>query len=712
MGSEAPEGQGSDSGDDSTGDSTGIGSTTRRGVLVGLTTGAGIGLGAAAAARGPPAHAGNDAGTGRGNNGRAPAGNDDTPGRGPPDQVIVGTTTQAAADEAARQAREVRHKLDFGDHGKAVAGRFPEPARKGLANRPDVRYVEPDATFEAVAQSTPWGVDRVDADTVHGDGTTGSGADIAIIDTGIDSDHPDLVDNLGSGTAYVEAGTDYDGSSCSGNGNTYYEPWDDDNDHGTHCAGIAAGVDNGEGVVGVAPGATLHAVKVLACSGTGYLSDIAAGVEYTANQGWDVASMSLGSSSSYSTLRDACQYAVDQGVLLVAAAGNDGPCSDCVSYPATYDSVVAVSATTSADDLASFSSTGPEIDIAAPGSSILSTVPGGEAYFSGTSMACPHVSGVGGLLMANGYTGSEARSALQGSAEDIGLSSSDGGNGLLDANGAAGDLQNMIGEAGTISVDENWTTVTLEGSYTDPVVVTSVGTFNDPDPVHARVRNAGSGSFEVRLEEWEYQDGAHSAESVQYIVVEAGEHDTEAGVPLVAGKTTANGGGWTTVTFTSSWNPQSHVYTQVMSNNDSTPVSTRITRAGAETFDVSCHEEETNESGSSWTNDHADETVGFIATQPQSRIDNAGAGESIASSIPTDAWTTNPFQESYSAAPVTVPRMQSFFGGNTTDLRMRNLSASSFDVQAQEEQSLDDEVAHVPEYVATLALEAGPTSPA
>ena len=439
MGSEAPEGQGSDSGDDSTDDSTGIGSTTRRGVLVGLTAGAGIGLGAAAAARGPPEHAGNDAGTGGGNNGRAPAGNDDKPGRGPPDQVIVGTTTQAAADEAAKQAREVRHKLDFGDHGKAVAGRFPEPARTGLANRPDVRYVEPDATFEAVAQSTPWGVDRVDADTVHGDGTTGDGADIAIIDTGIDSDHPDLVDNLGSGTAYVEAGTDYDGSSCSGNGNTYYESWDDDNDHGTHCAGTAAGVSNSEGVIGVAPGATLHAVKVLACSGTGYLSDIAAGVEYTANQGWDVASMSLGASSSYSTLRDACQYAADEGVLVVAAAGNDGPCSDCVSYPATYDSVVAVSATTSADDLASFSSTGPEIDIAAPGSSILSTVPGGEAYFSGTSMACPHVSGVGGLLMANGYTGSEARSALQNNAEDIGLSGSDGGNGLLDAGAAVPD---------------------------------------------------------------------------------------------------------------------------------------------------------------------------------------------------------------------------------------------------------------------------------
>ncbi|AXG06287.1 serine protease [Haloplanus rubicundus] len=438
MGTGTPQpGSDSLSDDAATDDSPGTDGATRRQLLVGLTTGAaaiGLGASAAAEARGPN---GNGAGNNRPVRDNA-AGNNDRveQGRGPPDQVIVGTTTQAAADEAAQQAREVRHKLDFGNRGKAVAGRFPEPAQQALQNRPDVRYVEPDATFEAIGETVPWGVDRIDADAVHDGGTTGDGADIAIIDTGIDSDHPDLIDNLGLGKAYVEAGTDYDGSSCSGNGNTYHEPWDDDNDHGTHCAGTAAGVANSEGVIGTAPGATLHAVKVLACSGTGYLSDIAAGVEYTTNQGWDVASLSLGSSSDYSTLQDACQYAVDKGVLVIAAAGNDGPCSDCVSYPAKYDTVVAVSATDSSDDLASFSSTGPEIDIAAPGSSIRSTVPGGFAYFSGTSMACPHVSGVGGLLMANGYTGHEARSALQGNTEDIGLSGSDGGNGLLNAEAA------------------------------------------------------------------------------------------------------------------------------------------------------------------------------------------------------------------------------------------------------------------------------------
>jgi hypothetical protein len=303
---------------------------------------------------------------------------------------------------------------------------------------------------------------------------------------------------------------------------------------------------------------------------------------------------------------------------------------------------------------------------------------------------------------------------LEETAEDIGLGSNEQGNGLLDVEAALGDKQNtdMIGEAGTVSVDENWTTVSLSGSYTDPVVVTSVGTYNDPDPVHARVRNAQSGSFEVRLEEWEYQDGVHSPEAVQYIVMEAGEHDTEAGMSVLAGKASVDGS-WTTVTFSTNWGAQSHVYTQVMSTNDSTPTSTRVTRAGKGQFDVICQEEETNRSGSDTSmNDHATETVGFITTQPQPRGNNAGVGESVASSLPSDQWSTNSLQESYTTTPVVVHRMQSYFGRNTTDLRTRNLSTSSFDIVAQEEQSRDTETGHVPEYVATMAFESGPINQA
>jgi len=148
--------------------------------------------------------------------------------------------------------------------------------------------------------------------------------------------------------------------------------------------------------------------------------------------------MSLGASSGSQTVKDACQYAADDGVFLVAAAGNSGECTDCVGFPAAYDTVMAVSSTNSNDGLSSFSSTGPEVEIAAPGSNINSTVPGGYAEFSGTSMACPHVAGAAGQLLAEDYGPGEARSRLKNTAEDVGLASNESGSGLLDVAAALG----------------------------------------------------------------------------------------------------------------------------------------------------------------------------------------------------------------------------------------------------------------------------------
>jgi subtilisin len=180
-------------------------------------------------------------------------------------------------------------------------------------------------------------------------------------------------------------------------------------------------------------------VKVLDKRGSGSFSDVAAGIEYTADQGWDVGSLSLGASSGSQTVKDACTYAQGKGVLLVAAAGNDGPCSDCVGYPAAYSEVVAVSSTDCSDSLSGFSSTGPEVELAAPGTDIYSTIPGGYDTFSGTSMACPHVSGAGGQLMANGSSNSQTRDTLGSSAEGLGLTSNETGAGLLDMASALGD---------------------------------------------------------------------------------------------------------------------------------------------------------------------------------------------------------------------------------------------------------------------------------
>jgi subtilisin len=332
-------------------------------------------------------------------------------------RVNIGFSAESGRKAAIDAADEVVHDFNF----DAVTIRAEKQAITGLDQRADIRYLEEDGQVQKLGQTLPWGIDRTDADVAHANGETGNGADIAIIDTGIDDDHPDLQANVGAGKAYVD---------CRGRNCNY--AWSDDDDHGTHCSGIADGIDNSQGVKGVSTEATLHALKVLDNSGSGSWSDVAAAVEYTADQGWDVGSLSLGGSSGSQAVKDAGVYATNNGVLLVAAAGNDGECTDCVGYPAAYDEYMAVSATSCDDTLAYFSSTGPEVEIAAPGEDIYSSVIGSYDTFSGTSMACPHVSGAGAQLMANGNSNSQARQTLKDTAEDLGLPSSDQGAGLLD----------------------------------------------------------------------------------------------------------------------------------------------------------------------------------------------------------------------------------------------------------------------------------------
>ncbi|WP_276301566.1 S8 family peptidase [Halorussus lipolyticus] len=339
-------------------------------------------------------------------------------------EVNVGFASKSGRLAALDAASDVVREFDSLD---VVTIRLPAEAAESLESRADVRYVERNGRMEALAQTLPWGLDRIDAPQAHGC-STGEGVDVAVIDTGIDGNHPDLEPNLGTG-AYAVACDPYS-AEC-----TY--DWGDDNGHGTHCAGIIGAVDNSEGILGVAPDATLHSVKVLGPNGGGSYSDIADGIEYVANQGWDIANMSLGGSASQA-VKDACEYAYNKGVLLVAAAGNSGPCSDCVGYPAAYSEVMAVSSTNTSDSLSSFSSTGPEVEIAAPGSDIYSTyVGGGYETLSGTSMAAPYVSGVAALVMSQGYTNTEARERICQTAENIGLGDDESGCGLVDAESAA-----------------------------------------------------------------------------------------------------------------------------------------------------------------------------------------------------------------------------------------------------------------------------------
>lgn len=226
-----------------------------------------------------------------------------------------------------------------------------------------------------MAETIPAGVAQIKAPAAWDCGKA-KAIKVAVLDTGIDYNHPDLAPNYKFGISFVPTE-----SSAM-----------DFNSHGTHCAGTIAAAINGIGVVGVAPAAYLYAVKVLDKTGSGSWSWLIAGIDWCVNKkGLKILSMSMGGTVAPSALQTMCDAAWNKGALLVAAAGNSG---GAVIFPAAYNSVIAVSAIDSANNIASFSSRGPEVELCAPGVNVLSTIPGGGyGTKSGTSMACPHVSG-------------------------------------------------------------------------------------------------------------------------------------------------------------------------------------------------------------------------------------------------------------------------------------------------------------------------------
>ena len=351
-----------------------------------------------------------------------------------------------------------------------VSAKLPEKRIAEMKKHGEIAYIEEDTVMHAVQQEIPWGVDRIDADQVWPATNTGAGVDVAILDGGIDYDHPDLDNNIAGGINYT--------GWWWRDGSTHRFYWDDRDGHGSHCAGVVAAEDNTIGVVGVAPDARLWAVKVLDDNGDGYVSDIIQGIEWCSDNGIEVASMSFGGDYS-EALENACSAAYAAGVLLVAAAGNEG--ASGVIYPAAYGSVIAVSATDSDDAIADFSGVGPQVELAAPGVAIKSTYRnGGYAIGDGTSMACPHVAGVAALVWAAGELGlttpAQIRLRLRETAEDIGLSAAQQGYGLVDAQAAAkpGDIHDVA-----VTAIAAPSTAILGTTATINVTVQNQGTLNE-----------------------------------------------------------------------------------------------------------------------------------------------------------------------------------------------------------------------------------------
>jgi len=339
-----------------------------------------------------------------------------------PEQILVKFKPNVTLPEAAQIHRQLGGQVKDTIPGIGVqvvkVPRGQEKAKvKAYSSNSRVEYAEPDFVAQALGSpndpwfGNQWGMAKVQAPEAW-DVTTGSpNINIAILDTGVDLDHPDLASKIVANINFSSSVT-----------------VDDVRGHGTHVAGIAAAItDNGLGVAGLGYDATIMNVKVLGDDGFGYYSWIVQGVIWAADNGAEVINMSLGGSSPSSTLENAVNYAWSKGVVVVAAAGNEG--STTPSYPAHYTSCIAVAATDGRDYLSTSSNRGDWVDVAAPGVAIFSTVKDGDYYYkSGTSMASPHVAGLAALVFTvvtdsngNGRLNDEVRARIEATCDDIGV---------------------------------------------------------------------------------------------------------------------------------------------------------------------------------------------------------------------------------------------------------------------------------------------------
>jgi subtilisin len=332
-----------------------------------------------------------------------------------------------------------RRKWTFGFDNRMFIVDLDDDAIEELRKSPLVERIEiaPIArilsneipTYNPVAVMTDWGVSRIHPEFAWAQGnfgksTTGRAIKVCVIDTGIKSSHECFWKN---GVCVFKGGYNF----VAGGDNPA-----DDHDHGTYCCSIVAGQHNGilGGYRGVAPDIELYACKVLDSKGSGSLANVAAGIDWGRTHGMDILSLSLGGPGGTTALQQACDAAWYAGLLVVVAAGNEGPGENTIGYPAKYQSCLAVAAMDYDENIASFSSRGPESEVSAPGRYITGAwagftysqyVVGGsnDKYMcaSGTSAACPHVAAGAALLKAwyPAMTNTEMRQWIRDRCRDL-----------------------------------------------------------------------------------------------------------------------------------------------------------------------------------------------------------------------------------------------------------------------------------------------------
>ncbi len=346
-----------------------------------------------------------------------------------PDQLLPTTVS------AARPVRVVSTSRDR--DGRLTVTARTATDRNGAAalvtaaqQAPGAIGVELDAPVSVAATDSlrhlQWDLDRIRTDEAW-QRATGTGITVAVVDSGVNAAHPDLAGQVLPGADFI---TGLEGTAIDPHG------------HGTHVAGtIAALAGNGAGIAGLAPDARILPVRVIGDNGSGYMSDVANGIAYAADHGAHVINLSVSGTVQVGAVSNAVAYARSKGVVVVAAAGNARRSGSPTSYPAADEGVLAVAATDSADNVAGYSTQGGYVDVAAPGSDIVSTYRG-DSYgrMSGTSMAAPHVAALAALLKAHspGLAPDAVEQAIIDGAVDLGAPGRDVdfGAGRIDATAA------------------------------------------------------------------------------------------------------------------------------------------------------------------------------------------------------------------------------------------------------------------------------------
>ncbi|WP_261131737.1 S8 family serine peptidase [Bacillus sp. Marseille-Q3570] len=295
----------------------------------------------------------------------------------------------------------------------AVSVHLSDEALSKLRTKPGVLFIEENSPVKSDGQIIDWGYKTVIPEPARLSSLSGKGVKVAVLDTGIDPTHPDL--KVAGGISFINEEANYN----------------DLNGHGTHVAGIVGAAQNTIGTLGIAPGASIYAVKVLDKEGNGSQASVLSGLEWAIEHDIDIINLSLTSPQGSYALKTMMDHVYNKGILIVAASGNGTQHTegiDNVQYPARYGSVIAVGSINKEKKLSEFTRYGPTLELSAPGHEILSSFIGGEyAVSSGTSMAAPHVAGALALYMEK-YplkTNKEIRKLIQFYTEDLGKKGKD-----------------------------------------------------------------------------------------------------------------------------------------------------------------------------------------------------------------------------------------------------------------------------------------------